>query len=72
MYEYVGPGTRAAEGTDLDQVLSCLFPGGSSTCSTLPTLPGSASVVVASSLCRECFLCFFAQNKGCGIISMWA
>ena len=24
MYKYVGPGTRAAKGSDLDQVLSCL------------------------------------------------
>ena len=63
MYKYVGPGTIAAEVSDLDQVLSCLrdnssagpplgvlFPGGSSACSTLPTLPGSASVMLAS--CR--------------------
>ena len=61
MYDkYVGAGTRAAEGSDLDQVLSCLrdisswgpplgalFPGGSSACSALPTLLGSASVVLA-------------------------
>ena len=62
-YKCAGPGTRAAEGTDLDQVLSCLrdyssrgpplgalFPEGSSACSPLPTLPGSATVVLAS--CR--------------------
>ena len=61
MHKYVGHGTRAAKGSDLDQVLrglrdnsrrgpplGALFPGYSSARLNLPTLPGSASVVFAS------------------------
>ena len=79
MYEYVGPGTRATEGLGLDQVLSCLrdnsswgpplgalYPGGSLACSTLTTLPGSASVVLASGrggLRKYHYVEFFAVPK---------
>ena len=85
--KYVGTYTRAAEGSDLDQVLSCLrdysswrphfgglFPGGSSACSTLPD-PAGLGVGGARvvSLPRDCvFFCFFAQGTGCGISSIWA
>ena len=76
--KYVGPCTRAAEGPDLDQVLSRLrdnsrrgpplgarCPGPASPCSPLPTLQGAASAVLAS--CRDscCKIVIFCENCCC-------
>ena len=68
--------TRDAEGSDLEQILSrlrnsssrgtlfgAMFPGRASPCSTPPTLPGSMSVVPASSLCRGAPFAFRSENQ---------